>query len=223
METSKLLSLLSTIVVLVNVLNTRNNVSHQVYAYSDAQTFGQLVNSISYGHLSFYEHYCSSYLSSSTSRRKTFSLNCSYSNWLSTVLLLCGDIHPCPGPDCSTSIDPHNKFNVIKKRGLHFIHINVRSLFPKLDELRLIARETNAACIAISETWLDDSVFDSELSILNYNIYRRDRNRHGGGVCLYIRSDIAFNTREDLQHQDLESLWIELLLPKTNPFFSCYL
>ena len=71
--------------------------------------------------------------------------------------------------------------------------------------------------IYISETWLDDSVFDSELSILNYNIYRRDRNRHGGGVCLYIRSDIAFNTREDLQHQDLESLWIELLLPKTKP------
>jgi len=108
---------------------------------------------------------------------------------------------------------------VFKKRGLHFIHINIRSLLPKLDELRLKARETNIACIAISETWLDDNVFDSELhvSILNYNIHRRDRNRHCGSVCLYIRSDISFNTREDLQHQDLDSLWMELLLPIAKP------
>ena len=147
----------------------------------------------------------------------TFNINCSYSYWLYTVLLLCGDIHPCPGPEFSSSIDSHNEFNVFKKRGLHFIYINIPSLLPKLDKLHLIARETNAACIAISNTWLDDIVFDSELSILNYNNHRRDRTRHGGGVCLYIRSDIAFNTREELQHQDLDSLWIELLLPKTKP------
>ena len=33
----------------------------------------------------------------------------------------------------------------------------------------------------------------------------------GGGVCLYI----AFNLREDLTSESIESLWIDILLPHT--------
>lgn len=65
--------------------------------------------------------------------------------------------------------------------------------------------------------YLENNVFDSVLLINNYNILRRDGYRYGGGVCLYIRCDLTFNARDDLLHQDLESLWIELLLPKTKP------
>ncbi len=52
-----------------------------------------------------------------------------------------------------------------------------------------------------------------------YNIIRNDRNRHGGGVCMYIRSDLAFNIRIDLQTniQDLEAVWCDILLPRTKP------
>ena len=32
--------------------------------------------------------------------------------------------------------------------------------------------------------WLDDSVFDNELTIPKYCLVRLDRNRHGGGVLL---------------------------------------
>ena len=40
-----------------------------------------------------------------------------------------------------------------------------------------------------------------------------------GCVCIYIINSIAFNTRTDLQTDGhgVESLWIELLLPKTKP------
>jgi len=103
------------------------------------------------------------------------------------------------------------------KRGLYFLHVNVRSLLLKLNEISMIARQTNAACIGIKESWLDNSVFDSELSIPIYTIVRRDRNRQDSGVCIFIRCDLAFNTRPDLQHDDLEAVWIELLLPKTKP------
>jgi len=166
MDASKLLSLLSTIIVLVNVLNTRNNTSHQVYAYSDAQIFGQFVNSISYRHLSFFEHYCSSY----------FSQRLEGNPFHLCVHILTGFLQYNYFVVTSIRVQGQNVLPVLihifKKRVRHFIHINIRSLLPKLDELRLIARETNAACI--SETWLDDSVFDSELPKLQYSSQGHD-------------------------------------------------
>lgn len=85
--------------------------------------------------------------------------------------MLCGDVHSCPGPGAADS-----QYSDFKKRGMHFIHFNVRSLLPKIDQIRLIAKETNCACLCLSETWLDNSVFNSEISIDNYTICRKDRN-----------------------------------------------
>ena len=59
--------------------------------------------------------------------------------------------------------------------------------------------------IGITESWLDDSVEDSEVEVCGYTILRHDRNRHGGGVCLYIRSDISFSPRTDLQTDNLDN------------------
>ena len=80
-----------------------------------------------------------------------------------------------------------------------------------------------AAVIAVSETWLDSSIQDGEVGLSGYYIYRRDRNRHGGGVCLFIRSDITFNPHHNLQVDGLESAWVEVILPKTKPIIVvCY-
>ena len=65
--------------------------------------------------------------------------------------------------------------------------------------------------------WLDNTVFDSEIQIAGYDILRKDRSRHGGGVCIYIRSDLAFNQLDELSHEELEATWIEISLPKTKP------
>ena len=105
-----------------------------------------------------------------------------------------------------------------KRRGLHFIHLNVRSILPKMSELRIIARKTSAAVIAIS----DNSVTDNEISIDGYTVLRKDRNRNGGGVCVYIKHNIAFNQRLDLHNDMIEALWFELLLPKPIIVGVCY-
>ena len=119
---------------------------------------------------------------------------------------------------------PQDKLGFSKMKGLHFIHLNVRSLLPKLSELKVIANSTRAAVIGITESWLDSSVQDSEVEIPGYVIVRNDRRRDGGGVCLYIRNDLAFNPRSDVNKSDTESLWIEILLPKTRPILIgvCY-
>ena len=43
-----------------------------------------------------------------------------------------------------------------KKRGLHFLHININSILSKIDELRHIAKLSNASVIGVSESKLDD-------------------------------------------------------------------
>lgn len=115
-------------------------------------------------------------------------------------------------------------FAHFRRKGLHCLHLNVRSLIPKLDELKFIAQKSNAAVIGITETFLDDTINDSEIEIPNYVVERKDRNRDGGGVCVYIRSDIAYNARADLQTTELESIWVDVLLPKSKPilFGVCY-
>ena len=105
------------------------------------------------------------------------------------ILLLSGDINLNPSP---TQIS--ETWSVFKKRGLHFVNLNINSLPSKIEELRQITKNTNLAVIGLSETKLDKTIFDSDVSIPNYSLIRKDRNRKGGGVACYIRSDICFNS-----------------------------
>ncbi len=91
-------------------------------------------------------------------------------------------------------LEYHEKcFDIFKNKGLvHMIHINARFLLPKLSEIRLLATRTKAAVISITESWLDESVTNAEVNINDYCVVRSDRNRHGGGIRTFVRSDIAF-------------------------------
>ena len=108
----------------------------------------------------------------------------------------------------------NNEWDVFKARGLHFIHININSLLPKIEELHRIACLSNAA--GILESKLDNSIFDSEIEIDGYNILRFDRNRHGGRVACYVRTALSFTKRNYFPH-DIETIFIEIFLPKTKP------
>ena len=110
------------------------------------------------------------------------------------LLLLSGDISLNPGPVHQDKLQCSNECNVFKNKGLHFIHLNINSLLPKIEELRFIAKSNNAAVIGICESKLDDSVVDPEISIDNYKILRCDRNRQGGGAACYVRNDLSYNT-----------------------------
>ena len=112
--------------------------------------------------------------------------------------------------------DPVADWKAFNKRGLHLIYLNKNSLLSKIDELREIARKTRATVICITESKLDGSVLDGEINIDGYELVRSDRNRHGGGVACYIRSDISFNVRGDFS-SEIENIFLDILLPKTKP------
>ena len=108
------------------------------------------------------------------------------------------------------------EIDMFQQRGLHFIHLNINSILPKIDELRLIAAKTNAAVIGITESKIDESVLDGEIRIDGYIPVRKDRNRQGGGVVCYIRQDIPFNKIE-IQCPNIEHIFLDIFLPKTKP------
>ena len=128
------------------------------------------------------------------------------------IILLSGDVNLHPGPSQLNML-----WSPFKNKGLHFVHLNINSLFPKIDELREISKQTNAALIGISESKLDSSILNPEININGYVLLRRDRNRHGGGVACYIREDINY-TVLDIFPSEIESIFIDILLPKTKPF-----
>ena len=45
--------------------------------------------------------------------------------------------------------------------------------------------------MCICEAWLGSDIEDNELSIDGYRIIHLDRNRHGGGVALFISSNLS--------------------------------
>ena len=132
------------------------------------------------------------------------------------LLLLSGDISLNPGHFSNPQLFKQEEWQAFSNRGLHLIHLNINSLLPKIDELRDIAKRTKAAVIGISESKLDSTVLDPEIYIDNYEILRFDRNRHGGGVACYIRSDISYKLNSFLPNE-IENITFNILMPHTKP------
>ena len=74
---------------------------------------------------------------------------------------------------------------------MSLLHYNVRSLIPKLDNLKAECTIFKPQVVCICETWLGPDIDDNELSINGYRTIRLDRNRHGGGVALFISSNLS--------------------------------
>ena len=77
-----------------------------------------------------------------------------------------------------------------------------------------MARLSNAAVIGIFESKLDESITNSEILIVNYDLLRCDRNRKEGGVVCCIRNDLSY-AQKNLLPNDTENVFFEIYLPKT--------
>ena len=83
------------------------------------------------------------------------------------------------------------------------MHLNIKNLLPKIDELRYITRPSNTAVIGLSESKLDKSIANSNILIQNHDILRCDQNRNGDGVTCYTRNDSSY-TQKNLFSNDIE-------------------
>ena len=137
-----------------------------------------------------------------------------YLLYLKLILLLSRDIGLNPGSIQNDHLKENWK--TFRNRGLHFIHLNINSLLPKIDELIEVVKISNLTVIGITETKLDNSTGDSEISIDKNCAIRCDQNRKDGGVICYVTNKICYNNKSCISKQ-IENIFIELLIPKTKP------
>ena len=71
---------------------------------------------------------------------------------------------------------------------LTIYYFNVRSLLPKIDNLRILCSLYSPDLVCVVESWLGPDISNSEISIPSYSVFRLDRNRHGGGVLIYVKA-----------------------------------
>ena len=136
-------------------------------------------------------------------------------SYFNLLLLLSGDISLNPGPPHNNQLQPKSKQSIFNSRWLYFIHLNINSLLPKIEELRNLAKLSNAAVIHISESKLDNSILSSEIHIDNYKTLHCNQNRHGGGVVCYIKNDLSYDIKSF--PSEIENIFFEMLLPNTKP------
>ena len=92
-------------------------------------------------------------------------------------------------------------------------HINARSLTAtnRIAEIEdFVSVLNDFDIVGVSETHLNATITDSIVSISQYSILRSDRNRRGGGVCLYIKDHITHHRKFDLESNNTESVWAEV-------------
>ena len=89
------------------------------------------------------------------------------------------------------------------------LYINARSLLPNVDELLVLASVDKPKIICITESWMcHDNISDEEISIPGFQLFRRDRNRHGGGVLMYVSDALQCKRLNVRSCEDLEILSI---------------
>lgn len=66
--------------------------------------------------------------------------------------------------------------------------------------------------ICIVETWLDQNIADCEIAIPNYVVTRLDRERHGGGIAIFVANYLSFSVVASGPH-NLEYLDLSVIQP----------
>ena len=123
------------------------------------------------------------------------------------MVLLSGDVSLNPGPINVNGLD-----DVVKLRGLKFIHQNIQSLGDKIDQLRLLLQEHHSGIqiITLSETWIKADRSDSEYEIPGYRLFRKDRKGNHGGVAVFVHDELVATRRDDLELDAVEGMWLEI-------------
>ena len=103
-------------------------------------------------------------------------------------------------------------------------HVNARSWFKKMDETFSVMEGVDI--LGISETWLNSTHSDAQVSVDGYGTIRSDRNvkrldthgnKKGGGLILYIKQKFWHHATEITEitscTSDLEQLWVNICKP----------
>ena len=118
----------------------------------------------------------------------------------------------------------HRLNDITRLNGLKMGHLNVCSLRNKKDQIIQLLLDSDLDIIGLSETNLDETCPSAAYDITGYTFLRQDRRDHsvrmsGGGLALYIRNGLIFESLDNLSVNDqhLEMQCTKIKLPNVRP------
>ena len=78
-------------------------------------------------------------------------------------------------------------------------HLNINSIRNKFEAVECVLNDGLIDIFALSESNIDESFPNAKFIINGFSLHRKDRNRFGGVLLLYIRSDIPHRRRCELE------------------------
>lgn len=95
----------------------------------------------------------------------------------------------CIDTFCANSTTDHSVSEILTRLpiGIKFAHVNLCGILNKLDQVKILIKDCIFDVFAVTESKLDHHISDSEIQITGYTVIRRDCNRHGGGLLLFIK------------------------------------
>ena len=110
------------------------------------------------------------------------------------------------------------------EKGLRIGHWNVNYLTAdKFEQIKLYLLGNSGLgkpqldALFLSETFLKPDFPNTLYAVPGFSIYRRDRKlKSGGGIMAFINQHLAVKRRIDLESQDIEAIWLEILPFKSN-------
>ena len=97
------------------------------------------------------------------------------------------------------------------------LEYNVNSILTegRLQEISDICRTMEIDVLVCNESKLDENIPSNILNIPGYHEpIRRDRNRHGGGVMIYISESLTYKQNLQLQSENYEHIWVDVKVNK---------
>ena len=137
-------------------------------------------------------------------------------NLLDVITSHCIDKSVCNVYNSSMGSSTNCKY--AKGKSFSFAHHNVNRLYHKLDEIRTYLHSFYPFNVYwCCETFLNNTISDQDILIEGYNIARRDRTQcvcvwGGGGLLVYIMNNIDYTRRCDLERNDIEVIWLVLII-----------
>ena len=108
------------------------------------------------------------------------------------------------------------------RKSLGFLHVNTRSLLPKIDQLKVWVHSSSPDVLVITETWLRKCL---AYWLSGYNLFWQDRSSKGGEVAIFTKDHFqcsVVSTKSFPKQFDLLVLSIKLSNSSLLAVAGCY-
>ena len=111
--------------------------------------------------------------------------------------------------ECSNAFQSIRNHRLQNPKNILIGHLNMNSVRNKFEAVEELMQNKVDICF-LSETKIDETFPNQQFALSNYKLFRRDRNKNGGGIICYINDNIPSKIVDvEFSEEDCEMILIE--------------